>query len=192
MVFAPPSQGDRIWNFAAARRHRHRRAGARAAAVFSPPPLGAPASRRPRAKRERGRGPSARQAGGTPALPGSSRMSRVGKAPVRAAAPLGSTPLPTSPLPGGRREDGAAHLPVRPSRAVPNGAPDSSPLPGRRSEGGLSSAIALPPAPRVLTIRARFTHCALAAGPWRSGRFPSLRNGKGGGRRWARCLNFAG
>ena len=114
---------------------------ARAAAVFCPPfllplppfrgevgrgvpPLGAPASRRPRAKRERGCGPSARHAGGTPAHPGCSRMSGIGKLPDRAAEPPGSTPLPTSPLPGGRREDpggrredGAARLPVRTSRA---------------------------------------------------------------------------
>ena len=99
------------------------------------PAPGCAASRRPRAKRERGRGPSARQAGGTPAHPGGSRMSGTGKVPVRAAVPPGSTPLPTSPLPGGRREDpggrredGAARLPVRPSRAPQRGTPTPPPV----------------------------------------------------------------
>ena len=85
---------------------------ARAAAVFSPPPfrrevgrgvppLGAPASPRPRAKRERGCGPSARQAGGTPALPGNSRMSGIGKLPDRAAQPRGQPPSRPPPFQGG-------------------------------------------------------------------------------------------
>ena len=91
------------------------------------PPLGAPASHRHRAKREQGRGPSARQAGGTPAHPGNSPMSGTGKVPVRAAEPLGQPPsrpppfqvggekrqrpaclLTSPPCPGGR-SDKAAH-----------------------------------------------------------------------------------
>ena len=80
--------------------------------VFSPPPFrgevgrgvpppGAPASRRPRAKRERGRGLLARHAGGTPALPGGSRMSGIGKIPVRAAEPPGQPPSRPPPWKGG-------------------------------------------------------------------------------------------
>ena len=153
-------------NLAAARRHRCHRAGS-AASVFSPPPfrgevgrgvppLGAPAFRRPRAKRERGCGPPARQAGRTPALPGSSRMSGVGKVSVRAAEPLGQPPSRPPPFqggeektqggredPGGRREDGAARLPVRPSRVFPNGGPSLLPPAQGGSEDGPSNAIAL-------------------------------------------------
>ena len=65
------------------------------------PPPGAPASRRPRAKRERGCGPSVRQAGGTPALPGSSRTSGTVKVPDRAAEPLGQPPSRPPPFQGG-------------------------------------------------------------------------------------------
>ena len=100
------------------------------------PPLGAPASRRHRAKRERGCGPSARHAGGTPALPGGSRMSGIGKVPVRVAEP-GQPPSRPPPFQGGgektqgrRGEDGAARLPVRPSRAFPNGALTPPPFQG--------------------------------------------------------------
>ena len=65
------------------------------------PPLGAPASRRPRAKRERGCGPSARHAGGTLAHPGNSPMGGIGKVPVRAAEPLGQPPSLPPPFQGG-------------------------------------------------------------------------------------------
>ena len=113
------------------------------------PALGAPASRRPRAKRERGCGPSARQAGGTPALPGGSRTGGIGKVPDRAAEPLGNPP-PDLPLPGGRRRRPRGEERRRrgppPCSAIesgPTGDPDSSPCPEGRSEDGPSSAIAL-------------------------------------------------
>ena len=114
-------------------RHRRRWTKGRIAAVFSPPPFrgevgrgvpppGAPPSRRPRAKRERGCGPSARQAGGTPVLPGNSRMSGIGKIPVRGGG-AGSTSLPTSPLKGG----GAQTVRTGPSGIIVVGRRDGSP-----------------------------------------------------------------
>ena len=92
-------------------------------------PPGAPASRRPRAKREPGRGPSARQAGGTPALPGNSPMSGIGKVPVRAAEPLGQPPSRPPPFQGGgEKTQGGEEKTARPAslfdhRERPNGGP---------------------------------------------------------------------
>ena len=142
----------------AARRHHYHRAG-RARPPFSllppyrgevgrgVPPLGAPASRRPRAKRERGCGPSARHAGGTPALPGSSPMGGIGNIPVRAAVPLG---LLSSPLKGGRREDpGGGEKTARPASLFghrersPNRGPLTPPPVQGESEDEFPSAIAL-------------------------------------------------
>ena len=129
------------------------------------PPLGAPASRRPRAKRERGCGPSARQAGGTPALPGSSRMSGIGKIPVQAAEPLGQPPSRPPPFQGqgvktqGDRIwkycGGSAASPssgggARSRRLL------SSPLQGGGREGGPAAGCAgVPPASREARTRMR-------------------------------------
>ena len=122
---------------------------ARAAAVFSPPPLyffpsplsggrsggggpplGAPASRQPRAKRERGCGPSARQTGGTPALPGNSPMSGIGKVPVRAAQPPGQPPSRPPPFQGGGEKIARPASLFGHRARSRTGPPDSSPLPG--------------------------------------------------------------
>ena len=129
------------------------------------PPLGAPASRRPRAKRERECGPSARHAGGTPAHPGSSRMSGVGKAPVRAAEPPGQ-PLSRPPpfQGGGEKTQGGGEKTARPAspfddfpiRAPPPANPDSSPLQGGGREGGPAAGCAgVPPASREARTRVR-------------------------------------
>ena len=81
-----------LGNFGAVRRHRHRRAGARAAAVFSPPPFLLPL---PPFRGEVGRGVPPL---GAPALPGGSPMSGTGKIPDRAAEPPGQPP--SRPPPG--------------------------------------------------------------------------------------------
>ena len=136
-----PPRAIALGNFGAARRRRHRRAGARAAAVFSPPPfrgevgrgvppLGAPASRRPRAKRDRGCGPSARHAGGTPALPGNSRMSGIGKVPVRAAEP-GQPPSRPPPFQGGGEKTARPASPFGHRERSRTGPPTPPPFQGR-------------------------------------------------------------
>ena len=170
-----------LGNFGAARRHRHRRAGgARPPFSLLPPfrgevgrgvpPLRAPASRRHRAKRERGCGPSARQAGGTPALPGSSRMGGIGKVPVGAAEP-GQPPSRPPPFQGGgektqgeeRKRRGPPPRSAIGRRSLKCDCPavspfqvggekrryptprrsDSSPLPGGRGETAVSDALML-------------------------------------------------
>ena len=159
------NQGNRIWKFrggspsslSPGRRARGRRflssplqGGGREGGL----PLGAPASRRPRAKRERGCGSSARQAGGTPAHPGGSRMSRIGKVPSGPPSPRVNPP-PDLPPEGGRREDpGGGEKTARPTSLFghrersPTGDPD--PPSRERSEDGLSSTIALPAQPPVV------------------------------------------
>ena len=126
----PPDfpQGDRIWKFRGAS-PTSLSPGRRArppSSLLPPfrgevgrgvPPLGAPASRRPRAKRERGCGPSARHAGETPTLPGSPRMSGIGKVPVRAAAPLDQPPSRPPPFQGGgeKTQGGGGEKTARPA-----------------------------------------------------------------------------
>ena len=163
---------------------------ARAAAVFCPPPFFFPSplsggrsgggSRpwvrrvppRPRAKRETGCGPSARQAGGTPAHPGNSRMSGIGKLPVRAAEP-GQPPSRPPPFQGGgEKTQGGGEKTARPAflfghrERSPTGNPDSSPCSGKRSEDGVSSAITLGEAGRAgqshLEISRRLADIAIA------------------------------
>ena len=128
------SQGNRTWNFAAARRHRYRRAGARVAAAFSPPPPSGGRSgggSRPRVRRR------------TQARCFlTDERDRKGPRPGRRTP--GSTPPPDLRPSRGRREDGAARLTVQPSRAFPNGAP-TPPLwtgeeSGRGTERGRTDA----------------------------------------------------
>ena len=97
-------------NFAAARRHRHRRVG-------GPLPW---VRRRPAGPHPRSRFARGRRDAGAPRQFADER-DREDPRPGRRAP--GSTPHPASPLPGGRRADGAARLPVRPSRAFLNEGP---------------------------------------------------------------------
>ena len=137
-----------------ARRQRRRRGTRRPDSLAPPPfrgevgrgvpPLGAPASRRPRAKRERGCGPSARQAGGTPALPGNSRMSGIGKAPVRATGPLDQPPS-RPPLFQGGGEKAAASALHTPSRSSLRPPPRGEETGARAGAGAAACAAAARP-----------------------------------------------
>ena len=90
---------------------------------------------------QEGCGPSARHAGGTPALPGRPRMSGIGTVPVQAAEP-GQPPSRPPPFQGGGEKTARPASPFGHRERFPTGG-RLLPLSRGRSEDGVSNAVAL-------------------------------------------------